>query len=62
MDMDFTLSKEHEMARNLFREFAQKEVKPLAREIDETEAFPKETVEKMKKFGFLGIPIPKANR
>ncbi len=59
MDMDFTLSKEHEMARNLFREFAQKEVKPLAREIDETEAFPKETVEKMKKFGFLGIPISK---
>ncbi|WP_313133019.1 acyl-CoA dehydrogenase [Anaerocolumna sp.] len=57
--MDFTLSKEHEMARNLFREFAQKEVKPLAREIDETEAFPKETVEKMKKFGFLGIPISK---
>lgn len=57
--MDFTLSKEHEMARNLFREFAQKEVKPLAREIDETEAFPKETVEKMKKFEFLGIPIPK---
>jgi butyryl-CoA dehydrogenase len=59
MNMDFTLSKEHEMARNLFREFAQKEVKPLAREIDETEAFPKETVEKMKKFEFLGIPIPK---
>ena len=61
MDMDFTLSKEHEMARNLFRDFAEKEVKPLAREIDETEAFPKETVEKMKKLGFLGIPIPKEN-
>ena len=28
--MDFTLSKEHEMARALFREFAEKEVKPLA--------------------------------
>ncbi len=27
--MDFTLSKEHEMARTLFREFAEKEVKPL---------------------------------
>ena len=33
--MDFTLSKEHEMARKLFREFAQNEVKPLAAEIDE---------------------------
>ena len=57
--MDFTLSKEHEMARTLFRDFAQNEVKPLAQEVDETEQFPKETVEKMKKLGFLGIPIPK---
>ena len=42
--MDFTLSKEHEMARALFREFAEKEVKPLAIEVDETEVFPRETV------------------
>ena len=57
--MDFTLSKEHEMARSLFKEFAEKEVKPLAQEVDETEAFPRETVEKMAKLGFLGIPVPK---
>ena len=57
--MNFTLSKEHEMARTLFREFAEKEVKPLAQEVDETEQFPKETVEKMGKLGFLGIPVPK---
>ena len=57
--MDFSLSKEHEMARNLFREFAEKEVKPLAQEVDETENFPRETVEKMAKLGFLGIPVPK---
>ena len=57
--MDFTLSKEHEMARRLFREFAENEVKPLAQEVDETEVFPRETVEKMAKLGFLGIPIPK---
>ncbi len=57
--MDFTLSKEHEMARALFREFAEKEVKPLAVEVDETEEFPKATVEKMAKAGFLGIPVPK---
>ena len=57
--MDFTLSKEHEMARTLFREFAEKEVKPLAIEVDETEEFPKATVEKMAKAGFMGIPIPK---
>ena len=42
--MNFTLSKEHEMARTLFREFAEKEVKPLAQEVDETEQFPRETV------------------
>lgn len=57
--MDFTLSKEHEMARTLFHDFAEKEVKPLAQEVDETEHFPRETVEKMAKVGFLGIPIPK---
>ncbi len=57
--MDFTLRKEHEMARALFKEFAEKEVKPLAQEVDETETFPRGTVEKMAKNGFLGIPVPK---
>ncbi len=57
--MDFTLSKKHEMARSLFREFAEKEVKPLAQEVDETEIFPRGTVDKMAKNGFLGIPVPK---
>ena len=57
--MDFTLSKEHEMARTLFHDFAEKEVKPLAQEVDEEERFPVETVEKMAKNGFLGIPVPK---
>ncbi len=57
--MDFTLRKEHEMARTLFREFAEKEVKPLAQEVDETEEFPRVTVDKMAKNGFLGIPVPK---
>ena len=57
--MDFTLSKAHEMARSLFKEFAEKEVKPLAQEVDETEEFPRVTVEKMAKVGFLGIPVPK---
>ena len=57
--MDFMLRKEHEMARTLFREFAENEVKPLAQEVDETEEFPRGTVEKMAKNGFLGIPVPK---
>ena len=57
--MDFALDKKHEMARTLFREFAENEVKPLAQEVDETEQFPVETVEKMARYGFMGIPIPK---
>ena len=57
--MDFTLSKEHEMARTLFRDFAVNEVKPLAQEVDETEVFPRGTTTKMQKLGFMGIPVPK---
>ncbi len=57
--MDFTLEKKHEMARTLFKDFAEKEVKPLAQEIDENHRFPRETVEKMAKYGFMGIPVPK---
>ena len=57
--MDFHLSKEHEMIRKMYREFAENEVKPLAEEIDETERFPMETVEKMAKLGFMGIYFPK---
>lgn len=57
--MDFTLSEKHKMAQTLFRDFAENEVRDLAQEIDEEERFPKETVEKMSKYGFMGIPIPK---
>jgi alkylation response protein AidB-like acyl-CoA dehydrogenase len=57
--MDFTLDKKHEMAQTLFREFAENEAKPLAIEVDEEEKFPRETVDKMAKYGFLGIPVPK---
>jgi len=47
------------MARDLFRDFAQNEVKPLAQEIDEEERFPSETFEKLAKNGFMGITVPK---
>jgi len=57
--MDFQLDQQHEMARSLFRDFAEKEVKPHAIEVDETEVFPSETVAKMQKYGFMGIPVPK---
>ena len=57
--MDFHLTKEQEMVRKMYREFAETEVKPLAEEIDEEERFPMETVEKMAKLGMMGIYFPK---
>ncbi|MCH4019491.1 MAG: acyl-CoA dehydrogenase [Erysipelotrichaceae bacterium] len=57
--MDFQLDKPHQMAQKLFKDFAETEVKPHAIEVDETEEFPRETVKKMQKYGFMGVPIPK---
>ena len=57
--MEFNLSKTHQLFRQMIREFAEKEVKPLAAEVDEEERFPVETVKKMAEIGLMGIPIPK---
>ncbi|MGL6200791.1 MAG: acyl-CoA dehydrogenase [Lachnospiraceae bacterium] len=57
--MDFVLSQEHQMAQSLFRDFAEKELEPIAHEIDETERFPEGTVKKLAKVGMLGIPFAK---
>ncbi len=57
--MDFQLDKAHTMAQKLFKDFAETEVKPHAIDVDETEKFPRETVEKMQKYGFMGVPIAK---
>src|SRR5574344_2060144 len=56
--MNFNLTKTQELFRQMIREFAEKEVKPLAAEVDDKERFPSETVEKMAKLGIFGIPIP----
>lgn len=57
--MDFSISKKEQLFLNMIREFAEKEVKPLAAEVDEEERFPIETVRKMGPLGIMGIPIPK---
>ncbi|MCK9303245.1 MAG: acyl-CoA dehydrogenase [Bacteroidales bacterium] len=57
--MDFSLTKQEELFLKMIREFAEKEVKPLAADVDEEERFPMETVEKMGKIGLMGIPVPK---
>lgn len=57
--MNFQLTREQELVKKMVREFALNEVKPIAAEIDETERFPMENVEKMAKLGMLGIPFSK---
>ena len=56
--MNFQLTKEQEFVRKMVREFAETEVEPLAADIDKEHRFPVETVEKMAKYGMLGIPFP----
>ncbi len=57
--MNFALTKEQELVRQMVREFAEAEVKPLAAEIDRTEEFPMENVKKMARYGMMGIPFAK---
>ena len=57
--MEYLLSQKHLLMKKMFKEFSIKEVKPLAKEIDEKEIFPVETVNKMRHLGMLGIPISK---
>ena len=57
--MDFKLTKEQEMLRKMYRDFAENEVKPIAAMVDEDEMFPENTVKKMAKLGMMGIYFPK---
>ena len=45
--MNFALTDEQKQLRQMFRDFAQKHVKPLAAEIDENERYPQETIPKL---------------
>ena len=57
--MDFKLTKAQQLQRELFRKFAETEIAPLAKEMDETEVYSQELVAKMQKYGFFGIPYSK---
>lgn len=56
--MNFNLDKKQSLFKQMITEFADKEIKPIAAEIDENERFPTESVEKMAKLGIFGIPVP----
>src|SRR5210317_562340 len=53
--MDFSLSTDHEILRDSVRSFAEKEIKPVARELDEKEEFSYETMQKMAELGLFGV-------
>nr|WP_325303367.1 acyl-CoA dehydrogenase family protein [uncultured Dysosmobacter sp.] len=57
--MDFQLSKMHLLQQELYRKFAETEIAPLAHDMDESEVYSLELLEKMKKYGFFGIPYSK---
>ena len=55
--MDFKWNDEQQLMQTMFREFVDKEIRPLAAELDELERFPSELIPKMGEIGMFGIPI-----
>jgi len=56
--MKFELTEEQKEVQRTAREFAKKEILPLARKIDEEEYFPKEIIKKLADIGFMGMMVP----
>ncbi len=58
--MVFDLPEEHEALRETVRDFAEREIAPVAGELDRTKSFPYEIVAKLGELGWMGIPFPEA--
>lgn len=56
--MSFTFTEDQKLIKNMVREFAESEVRPIAAEIDKNHRFPLETVKRMAEIGLMGITIP----
>jgi len=56
--MNYNFSEDHKMLRELARDFTNKEIKPLAKKIDEQERIPPELIKKLGDVGFLGTMFP----
>ena len=56
--MDFQLTDEQRMVRDMVRDLATKEIAPRAAEVDKTEEFPADNIRKMAELGLLGLPYP----
>src|SRR4051812_49934318 len=58
--MDFEFSEQHELLRQSVRDYCAREIRPHAREWDESERFPLEIVPRLAELGLLGIRVPEA--
>jgi alkylation response protein AidB-like acyl-CoA dehydrogenase len=56
--VDFTLSDEQTMYRDSLRDFVDKDIRPVAREWEQTDRYPTEIIDKMKAMGLFGLTIP----
>jgi butyryl-CoA dehydrogenase len=56
--MDFELTDEQRMFQETARQFADKEIAPIAEKVDEQGQFPQETILKLGELGFMGIGVP----
>jgi len=56
--MDFTLTEDQQIFQRMVREFATNELEPVAKQVDEEERFPVESIRKMAQLGLMGVTIP----
>lgn len=56
--MDFGLNEEQQMIRRMVRDFAENEIRPIAKEMDASEEFPWDVIRKMGTLGLMGLTIP----
>ena len=56
--MDFHLTREQELVRQMMHDFTENKVKPIAAETDKTSTYPRENIEKLFDLGVMGIARP----
>ncbi|MCC8127002.1 MAG: acyl-CoA dehydrogenase [Clostridiales bacterium] len=57
--MDFNLSKEHQMLKQMMHQFTEEVVKPIAAETDRTATYPADTIEQLFDLGIMGMCVPR---
>ena len=58
--MEFELNEEQRMVRSMVRDLSQNEFAPRAAQVDSTEAFPAENIDRLAQLGLMGLPYPEA--